>query len=75
MTGRVMLVTHDAAAPEFLSGNVENPLLPTDVSLMVNKRIQWSFESSLMDAAGDRYDVRAIFPIDLEADKHRRVRI
>jgi hypothetical protein len=70
MPSRIMLVTHDPDAPEFLSGNVENPLLPTHISQLVNKRIKWSFESSLMDAAGDRYDVKAIFPIDLEADKH-----
>ena len=66
------LYRHDPSAKGFLRGNVQNHLLSGRTSARINKRIQWSFEGSLLEVTLARFtDVSSHMNVN-DADQYFR---
>ena len=64
LTHTNILYTHDPSATEKLRGNIDNPLVSSQISKKRNKRIQWTFEAGLLDVTLNRFtDISFYIPL------------
>jgi hypothetical protein len=71
---RNAIFRHDEHARETLRGNIQNHILDRQTSLMVNKRLQWSFESSLEKPTTSSFDWTNIYSMEQLNRNFRSIR-